>query len=725
MKLSRLLILASMFIIVTSNFAFAQVKTKIFPDKVPSNFVTHKTEAEIVSLSPPKEFIDLKNKKNENENQFAVALPVNINLQDERFRKKQEEKNVFTVTLVAKGALSVSIEFSEFELTEGDVLSIFTKRELTDSITSNQNNSNKIWATRVYQGDTLTCMLTSFQQKTNAKLVIGKVNFGYKPFGVDFGNIGASAGCHVNVICPEGNGWENERNSVAMIVANGQESCTGSLIMNSCNTNTPYILTANHCLQAGSVPNWVFQFQTWSTDCFSNTGWREDIQFNGCVLRANSAATDFALLELNQTPTANSGIFYSGWSREIVNITSTTVLHHPAGDLMKISRDINPPVQGFWNGAQCWQLDLDIGHLQGGSSGGPYFNQNHQIIGQHFGRPEAATRPICDITITMGGRFALSWTGGGTNATRLSNWLDPSNSGTMSTNTTNINALADHSTSYNFVNGSDVICSTSDQYTYLVNGVAYTGGVTWSSSNTNIATIPPNGNPATVTKTGTGYVTITGTLCDGRTTSKQINVVGGVPTTTCTQIGGGQCLQQIFVCPTQLNNWQYVGIPGTWGPTGTGFHLQAQGGAYFGNGVTTMDITSNSFSVWVPSQGPWSSSSVMVSAMNSCGVSRNSPYVIAYIEQEYGCYGGYYYSVAPNPVQSTMSVTLNQSNADAAHSSFDQVNIYDQLGNLKITRKFGKVKTSSINVSSLTNGIYVVEISNGVFKERQQLIVQK
>jgi lysyl endopeptidase len=381
MKLGRLLILAYAFIIVASNFAFAQVKTKIFPDKVPSNFIKHKLEAGIINLSPPKEFVDLKNKKGENETRCAVALPVNINLLGETFRKEQDGKNIFSVTIVAKNALNISVEFSKFELAEGDVLSVFTRRELTDSITSNQNNSNKIWATRVYQGDTLTFMLNSILQKTNTKLVIGKINFGYKSFGVDFGNIGASANCHVNVICPEGNGWENERNSVTMIVANGQETCTGTLMMNSCNTNTPYILTANHCLQAGSVPNWVFQFQTWSTNCFTNTGWREDVQFNGCVLRANNAATDFALLELNQTPLANSGIFYSGWSREVNNITSTTVLHHPAGDLMKISRDLNPPVQGFWNGAQCWQLDLDLGHLQGGSSGGAYYNQNHQIIG--------------------------------------------------------------------------------------------------------------------------------------------------------------------------------------------------------------------------------------------------------------------------------------------------------------------------------------------------------
>lgn len=107
-------------------------------------------------------------------------------------------------------------------------------------------------------------------------------------FGTEyFGKPGASAGCNINVLCPEGNGWQNERNSVALIIANGVESATGSLIMNTCGTNIPYFLTANHVVvEAGNVPNWVFQFQYWSATCpLPNTGMREDIQFNGCTLR--------------------------------------------------------------------------------------------------------------------------------------------------------------------------------------------------------------------------------------------------------------------------------------------------------------------------------------------------------------------------------------------------------------------------------------------------------
>jgi hypothetical protein len=250
----------------------------------------------------------------------------------------------------------------------------------------------------------------------------------------------------------------------------------------------------------------------------------------------------------------------------------------------------------------------------------------------------------------------------------------------------------------------------------------------WSVSDPSLVTTVQNGNNYTLTVNSgaRGQLTITVQMtgdCGSITLTKSVTI--GAPVTTCSEIANGSCFKQVFLCPSQLNNWQYVNIPGTWGTTGTGFHIEAQGGASFNGGATSMDITSNYFSVWAPSQGPYSSTSVTVAAMNSCGVSPNQPYVIAFIEKDPWQCGGYYYSVSPNPAQDNATVSLNSKNTDDAHSSFDQISIYDQQGNLKFIKKFGKVKTGSINVSNLINGIYVVEISNGTNKERQQLIIQK
>lgn len=150
---------------------------------------------------------------------------------------------------------------------------------------------------------------------------------------------GGAASCNVNVACPAGATWDKEKKSVAIISANGA-TCTGTLIMNTCGTNIPYLLTAKHCVDAEpNVQNWVFQFFYYSTQCNSNTGYREDIQFFGSTLKASSSISDFALLQLSQTPAINSGLYYAGWSREAYYNSNVTLLHHPAGDVMKISQD--------------------------------------------------------------------------------------------------------------------------------------------------------------------------------------------------------------------------------------------------------------------------------------------------------------------------------------------------------------------------------------------------
>lgn len=402
--------------------AYAQVKTKIFAKGLPNTLIkVNEAMRNQRIILAPAELGNLRTNADTSERidtKLRFALPVDVDIDVLATAKISEKENylVYALTIEAEDARNISLKFGEFNLSPGAVLSIFTKHELTDSITESQNNPRQIWATRVYQGNKVTIALKIPRaEKGISQLKINQINFGYKRFGMEFGNIGQSADCNINVICPQGNGWENERNSVALIISGGDEGCTGALIMNTCNTNTPYLLTANHCLDEDEE-DWVFQFQTWSATCIGDNDWREDVQFNGCQLRANSAATDFALVELDQIPPSNSGINYAGWSRQTGGITQNTILHHPQGDLMKISIHNDAPTTTIINGASCWQLGLNIGATEGISSGAPYFNQAHRIIAQHLGSGQQ-NLPVCDRTIKYGGRFDLSWTGGGTNAT--------------------------------------------------------------------------------------------------------------------------------------------------------------------------------------------------------------------------------------------------------------------------------------------------------------------
>ena len=514
--------------------ANAQVKTKIFPQGIPSARIALKTQQIPVKLVEAPAELDglLKNHEKDNPteygNRFAVSKKVDLDVLANASTTEENGMVTFVLALEAQKALNMSVQFSDFVLSENTVLSIYTQNELTDSITARENNPRRIWATRVYQGNKLTIALKlPAKEREKVALKIGGVSFGFKKFGADFfGNVGTSVPCNINVVCPEAAGWENERNSVALIVVAGNESCTGSLVMNTGNTNIPYFLTANHCL-VGDVANWVFQFQTWSATCDFNSGWREDVQFNGATLRANNAASDFALLQLNNAPAPGSGITYSGWNRNTATPNGAVCLHHPAGDLMKFSRDFDPLGTSSWGGTNNhWVTVFEQGTVEHGSSGSPLYDMNHRIVGQLHG-DRLTTGDYCTARRGEYGRFDFSWTGGGSNATRLSSWLDPGNTGATTTNTTVIDCLNPFTMS---ISGSNAVCDVSAPYT--INNLPAGSNVTWSVSPSLVDVLNPNNTSTALSYIDYGLITLRADVsggCRAVTTVAQGPIKVGMP----------------------------------------------------------------------------------------------------------------------------------------------------------------------------------------------------
>lgn len=330
--------------------------------------------------------------------------------------------------------------------------------------------------------------------------------------------------------------------------------------MNTCNTNQPFFLTANHVYNnvhpTQNVTNWRFTFQAWSPTCTPSQN-SNGITFNGSTLRANSAGSDFCLVELNNAPPANSGICYAGWNRNIYGITQTTIIHHPKGDVMKITRDVNPPTLSGFLGAQCFHLIVDNGTTEESSSGAPYFDQNHRIIGQHYGIDDG-NLSVCQQVSKYGGRFDLSWTGDGTNATRLSNWLDPSNSNAITTNTTNVSALPN----VKFViTGNQQLCTSQ---TYSVNT---TLPITWTPSSMGYVNFScTNCASTTLTRAGTirGNFILTATVNAGCASgiSATIAVSVGSPITISSNISPCRGTYQTWALTTNPStngtNWAWT-----------------------------------------------------------------------------------------------------------------------------------------------------------------------
>lgn len=138
----------------------AQVKTKIFKDRIPERMVPSKNIAREIFLNPPHDFLELKNKTGENfGNRFASSLISDIKFNEQSELVEVDGYRIRSLRITAKEALNISFEFGKFNLSQNALLSIYTNNELTDSITSKENNVNNIWATRVYQGKSLNIVL--------------------------------------------------------------------------------------------------------------------------------------------------------------------------------------------------------------------------------------------------------------------------------------------------------------------------------------------------------------------------------------------------------------------------------------------------------------------------------------------------------------------------------------------------------------------------------------
>jgi hypothetical protein len=263
-----------------------------------------------------------------------------------------------------------------------------------------------------------------------------------------------SGRCNININCPEGNNWQKEKRAVALILVNGNRHCTGSLINNTNNDQYPYFLTANHCLggySAGANLNhwtfyWNYELPPNPNDCnYKYTTSTDPMAYStsGAQILANNSTSDFALIELSEDPLylSNYSIpytpYYLGWDRTGNPGTGGVGIHHPRGDVKKITTYTMSPQSTTYlstsinANASHWRVVWNSGTTEGGSSGSSLINNNSKIIGQlHGGYADCDNLNSADWY----GKFSVSWTGGGTNTTRLSNWLDPEGTGVTTLN---------------------------------------------------------------------------------------------------------------------------------------------------------------------------------------------------------------------------------------------------------------------------------------------------
>jgi V8-like Glu-specific endopeptidase len=340
----------------------------------------------------------------------------------------------WSLRINSPGALSLNLGFTAYYMPEGGEL-IISATDGSSSIrpfTAADNAAHgELWTPVILSDDILVEVRVPRAVAGQLILELTSINVGYRFFGEP--QTDRSGACNIDVVCPQGDGWRNEIPAIGVISTGGSLFCTGFMVNNTAWDSKPYFMTANHCgINGGNAASLVVYWNFQSPTCGQHGGGSLSQFQTGSFFRASYSTSDFTLVELDEFPNPAWNISYAGWDHSDANSTSSVCIHHPNCDEKSISFDYQPSAITSYLGGTSpgdgthLKVDWDLGVTEPGSSGSPLFDQNHHVIGQlHGGYSACGSSDMRDWY----GRFFRSWTGGGSNSTRLSNWLDPGNTG--------------------------------------------------------------------------------------------------------------------------------------------------------------------------------------------------------------------------------------------------------------------------------------------------------
>ena len=415
------------------------------------------TLPEVQTLNVPNvKTIEQEIAKNPTDRRISIPIPCQFDLKNSgTWTEMPNGDRLWRLQLRAEAAKGLVVMYDHFYLPKGSKLYAYTpdRLQVFGAYTAKNNSTTQRFLTGILNDDAVVVeYYEPAAVRNQGSLRIFRIDYIFEavekatsdyPFQVAASarlGFGSSADCHININCTQGNAWQTVKRGVCrimMVLEEGIGWCSGTMLNNTENDGTPYLLSAYHC-QDGYTPMydlWRFDFNYESSNCQNPASEPEFISVLGSKLRSAWANTDFLLLEIQNPIPADYQVYLNGWNKSAQVPTQTTLIHHPTADLKKITT--TNQVAQIYTTSILWNNEVTTppnhhfrvtfnqgGTFQIGSSGGGLFDQNKRLVAQlHGGFPDT----LCRVTTAYLGRFALSWEGGGTRETRLKDWLDPNN----------------------------------------------------------------------------------------------------------------------------------------------------------------------------------------------------------------------------------------------------------------------------------------------------------
>ena len=374
--------------------------------------------------------------------------------QQGRWDTLDDGSKLWRVRVRAVGATDLRIAFAHFALPRGATLYLIGADGFYQGPYTRTDAPDGSFHSPVVPGDIATVELRLPPRAAGGaqEQQISDIGAGFRDLfkRSKVGDPGSSGACNVDVACPLGQPYPNEIRAVGYYefqANDGYYICSGTLVADVPHDRRNYFLTAHHCVSiASEAQSMVVYWNYQSTQCGGIAappgGFFADDQ-HGANLRATRADSDFTLVELSGTPDTDWDLYYAGWDASGTVPGSTIGIHHPSGDMKKITAGPQPTtidgcISSTNGSATHWKTGpYSQGTTEGGSSGSGLFiaagsaSPDRRLIGTLSGGSALCS----DISPTQPndgydcyGKLSVGWNGSSA-AARLRDWLDPSNTG--------------------------------------------------------------------------------------------------------------------------------------------------------------------------------------------------------------------------------------------------------------------------------------------------------
>lgn len=390
---------------------------------------------------------------------YGYRYEVNFNLQNSgTWYMLPNGDKLWQLEVICPNALSINLCYDRFWLPEGGKFFVYSKDKMQTlgAFTSKNNKGDSLnvrgFATElIYGNDVILEYCQPKDVATDAIISIGHIVHGYRYISFGGRGFGGAGNCMVNINCEEGQKWQNEKSAIARFIIYENDFSifgSGSLINATDLSEKPFFLTANHimnddgkdAIRDSILDNTIFYWNYEAPGCVNVSNEPTYYTTCGAIILANNNVTDFALLRLTEDPKSLSNYthYYLGWDISGESGDSGVCIHHPMGDVKKISTVDGQPQSTYWSSQpqysnSHWRVSWKYtqnghGKTQPGSSGSPLLNASHRVIGQLHG---GSGQDCSAYGYSKYGKIDISWNGNNNDSIqrRMSCWIDSMNTG--------------------------------------------------------------------------------------------------------------------------------------------------------------------------------------------------------------------------------------------------------------------------------------------------------